>query len=37
MARVEMHTKMGEGHHLSLGRKMFDAERNMGFKMKFLN
>jgi hypothetical protein len=33
---MEMHQRMGDGYHTQLGRKVFDAEHNMGFKMKFL-
>ena len=36
MARMEVQHRMGDGYHSSLKGKMFDAERNMGFKMKFL-
>ena len=37
MARMELQKRMGDGHHMKLGRKMFDAEMNMGFRMKYLS
>jgi len=34
---MELQKQIGDGYHSKLSKKMFDAEMNMGYKMKYLS